>query len=359
MQVAADTIAPSTIAVGLAVGAAVVGAILWTPLSLIPLSLENSRMNRRIVDADRPHPDEVRNSRVIAAQFVPMTVVNLMAGALAGIGASMFVDNGRLRWPSSPAPLVLIVSAIALTELIGIVLVAYLTRPTWAWIEDSSVFRSYLRQVKARGWAGERELAQLRKRQSAWAGTTNVRPLRSPRDLRELGLELPAAGKEWASHEGCDHAEFGAELQADVSRKQVGRWITRRRLWRLGIPPLVTALAIAGEARGLMVAAGLTFSWSLVLTVPIAFCCAVVLYWLAFRVGRLDLVMTNRYLALERAQLRDCDQLIDQINEMHAREQADASPVPADSGADQLMLRIGRWEICRHHNGTQATRRLP
>jgi hypothetical protein len=359
MPVAADTIAPSTVAVGLTVGAVVIGAILWTPLSLIPLSLENSRMNRRIVDAERPHPDEVRNSRVIAAQFVPMSVVTLMAGALAGIGASMFVDNGRLRWPSSQAPLALIVSAIALTELIGIVLVAYLTRPTWAWIEDSSVFRSYLRQVKARGWAGERELAQLRKRQSTWAGTTNVRPLRSPRDLRELGLELPAAYKEWASPDGCDHAEFGAELQADVSRKQIERWIMRRRLWRLGIPPLVTALAIAGEARGLMVVAGLPFSLSLVLTVPVAFCCGIVLYWLAFRVGRLDLVMTNRYLALERAQLRDCDQLMAQIDELHTREQANASPASADSSADWLTLRIGRWEICRHHNGTQATRRSP
>jgi hypothetical protein len=84
-----------------------------------------------------------------------MSVVNLMAGALAGIGASMFVANGQLRWPSSQVPLALIVSAISLVELIGVLFVAYLTRPTWAWIEDSSVFRSYLRQVKLRGWVGE------------------------------------------------------------------------------------------------------------------------------------------------------------------------------------------------------------
>lgn len=115
----------------------------------------NSHMSRRIVDAERPHPDDVRNSIVIAVQVVAMSVVNLMAGALAGIGASMFVANGQLRWPSSQVPLALIVSAISLVELIGVLFVAYLTRPTWAWIEDSSVFRSYLRQVKLRGWVGE------------------------------------------------------------------------------------------------------------------------------------------------------------------------------------------------------------
>jgi hypothetical protein len=311
-------------------------------------------MNKRIKDAERPHPDEIRDSRIVAAQFVPMSVVNLMAGALAGIGASLFVSKGRLLWPASQVPLALIMSAVTLIELTGIAIAAYLARPTWAWVEDSSVFRSYLRQLRARGWVGEGELAEVQKRKLIWSSRTNVRPLRNPRDLCELGLELPTAHEEWASSVRCDPVEFGARLRAEVGVKQTRRWIVRRRWRRLGIAPFVSGLAIAGLIRGLVGIAGLAASLSVLLFVPLAFGCIATLYWIAFQVGRLDLVMTNRYLALERAQLRECDWLIEQIEDLHARQKINNSVAYGGSDVRRMILRIGRWEILRHRDGRSA-----
>jgi hypothetical protein len=331
-------------------GAVLIPIALWAPIGLSTLGLDNSRMNKRIKDAERPHPDEIRDNRAMAAQFVPMSMVNLMAGALAGIGASLFVSGGRLLWPASKVPLVLIVSAIVLIEFTGISIVAYLSRPRWAWIEDSSIFRSYLRQLKARGWIGEGELAEVQKRRLAWSSKTIVRPLRNPHDLSELGLEFSSARQEWASSIRTDPVEFGVRMRAEVSTKQSCRWIFRRRLWRLGIAPLVSGLAIAGLICGLISFAGLPAVLSVLLFVPLSFGCIGTLYWIAFRVGRFDLVMTNRYLALERAQLHDCGQLIAQIEELHERKQVSTSVACANSDAGRVILRIGRWEILRHHH---------
>lgn len=336
--------------VSIVAGAALIPIILWAPIGLLTLGLDNSRMNKRIKDAERPHPDEIRDGRVIAAQFVPMSVVNLMAGALAGIGASLFVSGGRLVWRASQVPLALIVSAIVLIEFTGIAIVAYLARPTWAWVEDSSVFRSYLRQLKARGWIREGELAEIRKRRSEWLSRTNARPLHNPHDLSDLGLELPRAHEEWASPVRYNPVEFGARLRREVSANQARRWIACRRLWRLGIAPLASGLAIAGMILGLALIAGLAAPLSVLLFVPIAFGCVAVLYLIAFRVGRFDLVMTNRYLALERAQLRDCDRLIEQIEHLHAHEKVNNSVAWTDPDAGRVMLRIGRWEILRCHD---------
>jgi hypothetical protein len=38
-------------------------------------------------------------------QLALMGMVNVMAGAQAGIGSSLFVDEGRLRWPLFPGAL--------------------------------------------------------------------------------------------------------------------------------------------------------------------------------------------------------------------------------------------------------------
>jgi hypothetical protein len=333
------------------VGAALIPIALWAPIGLSTLGLDNSRMNKRIKDAERPHPDEIRDNRAIAAQFVPMSMVNLTAGSLAGIGASLFVSGGRLLWPASKVPLALIVSAIVLIEFTGIAIVAYLSRPRWAWVEDSSIFRSYLRQLKARGWIGEGELAEVQKRRSAWLSKTIVRPLRSPHDLCELSLEFSSARQEWASSIRYNPVEFGARLRAEVSVKQARRWILHRRLWRLGIAPLMSGLAIAGLICGLISFTGLPASLSVLLFVPLSFSCVGGLYWIAFRVGRLDLVMTNRYLALERAQLRDCDRLIAKIEELHKREQVSTPVACTNSDAARVILRIGRWAIWRHQDG--------
>jgi hypothetical protein len=340
--------------VRLVVGFAVFLALLWTPISLLSLGLDDLLMKRRIKDLERPNPDEIRSYKIIVSQFVPMSVVNVMAGALAGIGASLFVDSGRLRWPSSQTPIVLIGLAIFLTEFTGIAIAFSVTRPTRAWITDSSVFRSYLRQVNARRWVGDSELADIKRLQEMWSAKTNVRPLRDPDELRGLGLELPMAREEWASLVRYDPVQFRDRLRADVNTRQIRRWITRKRLWRLGIPPLVTGLALAGVIRGLIRLTGLSTWVSVLLFVPLAFGCVFLLYWLAFRIGGRDLVATNRYLALERKQLCDSDKLISQIEQSNGQEQANASPTDGVPDSSRFVIRIGRWELC-HRPGARST----
>jgi hypothetical protein len=325
-------------------GFAALVAALWAPLSLVPLGSYNSRMNRQIRDFERPHPEEVRNNKLVVGQFVPMSVVTLIAGTLAGISASLFVYDGHLRWPSSQVPLALFGFAIFVAEFGGIAIASYVSRPTQSWVEDSSVFRSWLRRMRARGWIEESELAQIRKIQSKWAATSKAWPLRNPHELRQLGLELLIAREEWASPIQPDPVQFGARLSADMDAGQVWCWIRHKRLWRLGIPPVISGLALAGIIRGLIRLTGLSLSLSVLLSVPIAFGCVALLYWLAFRIGRLDLVMTNRYLALERKQLDDCDQLIDIIQRCRD-EQVNASPIYGPQR--MLVVRIGRWELCR------------
>ena len=322
--------------------------ILVASLAWLTLGLDNLRMNRRIKDFDGPQPDEVRNARVMASQFVTMSVVNLIAGALAGIGGSLFVDGGRLRLPSTQAPILLITFALILTEFTGMALAFYVSRPVRAWITDSSIFRSYLRTLRARGRVGENELAEIRIDLEGWLGKTKARPLRDPHELSRLGLALPRAPEEWVAR--WDPVEFGTRLRADVSIEQVLRWITRKRLWRLGIPPLLLGLALAIITCGLAGFDDLTPSLSVSLYAILAIGFSSPLYLLTYQFGQLDLVMTNRYLALEKKQLRDCDQLISQVQQLHDREQINAAQTEADPSACRVLLRIGQWDLYRRYD---------
>lgn len=161
--------------------------LIWTIFWLLQIGLDGRQMNRRIKDADHPSPDELRNRAVMVGQLALMGMVNVMAGALAGIGSSLFVDEGRVRWPSSQAPYALIILAVSLTVFSGIIIAAYITRPARKWVWDTSDFRSYLRQIKREGVVSETELVEIRERRERWERHTNVRPLRNPEELRALG----------------------------------------------------------------------------------------------------------------------------------------------------------------------------
>jgi hypothetical protein len=325
--------------------------LIWTMFWLLYLGLDSRQMNRQIKDAEHPSPDELRNRAVMIGQLALMGLVNVMAGALAGIGSSLFVDGGRFRLPSSQVPYILIVIAASLTVFSGIIIGTYITRPAREWVWDTSDFRSYLRQVKREGLVSETELAKIRKRRDRWDVRTNVRPLRGPNDLSRLGLELRKAHEEWASSAPNDPVEFGTRLRADVTAKQVWRWIWRRRFWQLGVSSAIASCAVAliitGRLASKLPRLPILFPW--LLLIALALICIAFVYLLAFRVGRLDLVMTNRYFALERKQLRDCDSLIGQIQELHRRRQEYASLAGADGSADKLVFRIGRWDLCRRN----------
>jgi hypothetical protein len=331
--------------------------LLWTLYWLLYLGLDDREMNRRIKDAEHPPPDELRNRVVITSQLVLMSLVNVMAGTVAGIAASLFVDGGRFRWPSSQVPFVLIIIAVLLTGFSGLAIAVYITRPALMWVWDTSDFRSYLQQVKGEGLVSEVGLAEIRQRRLKWDTRTNVRGLRNRDELGKLRLELPQAHKEWGvSSAPDDHIEFARQLRKDVTAKQVWRWILRKRLWRLGMPPFIAgwtlALIIVGRLAPILPRLPIVFPW--LLFVVLALICTLLLYILTFQVGQLDLVVTNRLAALERKQLDDCDSLIKQIRELHKRQQEHASDASVDGGTDKLMFRIGRWDLCRRSNGTSG-----
>jgi len=330
--------------------------LIWTIIWLLYLGLDGRQMNRRMKDAEHPSPEDLRNRAVMVGQLALMGVVNVMAGALAGVGSSLFVDGGRFRWPSSQVPYALITVAVSLTVFSGTIIAAYITRPVRKWVWDTSDFRSYLRQIKREGLVSETGLVEIRKRRERWEKRTNARPLRTPEELSTLGLELPKAHEEWVSSAPNDPVVFGSLLRADVTAKQVWRWIWRKRLWQLGIPPFIAgctiALIIIGRLASILPSLPLLFAW--LLLIVLALICIRSVYWLAFRVGRLDLVMTNRYLALERKQLSDCDCLIGQIEESHRRQQEYTSLAGANGSPDKLVFRIGRWDLCRRNEEISA-----
>jgi hypothetical protein len=312
----------------------------FTLYSFIDLGWYDRKLNRQIKDAERPPPDEERDLQAIASQLAPMSMVNILAGTLAGIGASLFVANGRLRWPSSAIPYYLIQGALALTVLTGMALTAYIRRPRRSWVRDASALRSYLRQVNERGHVEESELIEIQKLRSRWKENTNAWPLRKASELKELGLELPSAHSEWNSPTLQDPVQFGADLRKEVNKIQVRRWIRRKRLWKLVIPPYACGLTLAGLIGVVIVSANFTVWKSALFYLPIVCGYTLFLYWIAFRIGRLDLVVTNRLFALERAQLERCDRLIEQIKRKHMLRQVKAGPTTG-----KLILRIGRWEL--------------
>src|SRR5262249_54064292 len=128
----------------------------------------------------------------------------------------------------------------------------------------------------------------------------------------------------------------------------------------LGILPLLSGITFGLVLAGIIrVSAHLTWLTFWTLLFPLlTFGCIVVLSWLAFRAGRVDLVLINRRLALERKQVHDCDQLITQIEGRRDQERADASPTDVHPGAGRSIIRIGRWDFCLRYDGIPARRKV-
>lgn len=312
--------------------------------SLLRLFVDNRRLNRRIKDGKGLHPDDAKNLSSLGGQLVLMNVINVIAGASAGVGSSLFVDGDRLRWPPTGWAAALIAGALFAAEITGIFVVRYTTRPTRAWITDTSIFRSQLTQISRIGPIDDEEMKEICSIRKEWCSRTIVRPLRSRSELHRLGLELGSARQEWTSAVPVDRKEFGNRLLAEVSRKQARLWIRSKRRWPAILPTgsavsLVVSIIIemwaASSSRFLLVS----------VAVVIGLVWGAALYHLTIPVARRDLVMTNRCVALERMQLSDCDQLIQRIKENRKSERAGSRlEVP---WLDRLVMRVGGWELYR------------
>lgn len=180
---------------------------------------------------------------------------------------------------------------------------------------------------------------------SEWSSRTIVRPLRSAQELQKLGLELSSARQEWTSPTPTNPVAFGDKLRAEVSRKQVWLWIWRKRLWRLGIPSAGSTFTLAALTFVALVPYTHSKFPTIILLVTLALLWGAVLYSMSFFVARRDLVMTNRYIALEQKQLNDCDQLIERIKELHKIQ--GNGPFLDRRDRSSLVVRIGRWDLQR------------
>jgi hypothetical protein len=318
---------------------------LGTLISLLSLSADNRRMNRQIKDGQGLHPDDARNLSSLGGQLVLINLINVIAGAAAGVGASLFVDGDRLRWPPTGWAGALIVAALVAAEITGIFVVRYTTRPTRAWITDTSIFRTYLTRISRSGPVDDGEMEEILASRDEWLSRTIVRPLRSRSELQRLGLELKSARQEWISTEPIDRAAFGNQLISEVSRKQVHLWIKHKRRWRLAILPAGSAASLtASIIIELWVAASSRFLL-VIISLVTGLLWGAALYRVTFPVARRDLIMTNRYVALERMQLNACQRLIQRIEE--ARESEDSGLRLKTSGHGRLVMRIGTWDLYR------------
>lgn len=301
-----------------------------TLISLLGLSAHNQHMNRKIKDGKGLLPEEAKNLSSLGGQLVLMNVINVIAGATAGVGASLFVDGDRLRWPPTGWAVALIAAALFAAEITGIFVVRYTTRPTRAWITDASIFRAKLIQISRLGPIDDEEMEELLDTRDEWRSRTIVRPLRNRSELQQLGLELKSARQEWISTTPINRKEFGNRLLAEVSSKQVRLWIRSKRRW-LAILPTGSAVSLAAT---IITELWVVATSRLLLVITALVCgliCEAAFYGITFPVARRDLVMTNRYVALERMQLNACEQLIQRIQE----------------NRDHLVMRIGGWDLYR------------
>lgn len=170
------------------IGASFLGMSAWALISAFSLWTDNWRMNQQIKDGKGLHPNEVRNLSSLGGQLVLINVINVIAGATAGIGASLFVDGAQLRWPPTELAVGLIATALAATEITGIFVIRYTTRPTRAWITDSSIFRSYLARINASGLVGDDDMDDILATQSKWSSHTIVRPCEAGKNCKNLDL---------------------------------------------------------------------------------------------------------------------------------------------------------------------------
>ncbi|MGW4528982.1 hypothetical protein [Amycolatopsis sp. NPDC004378] len=313
---------------------------LWLVTYIVVTPIQSRISNRRLRWTTGDHVEDVRNRASLAAQLSLMGPVNTVAGAFAGLGASMYVVNSEFQFTTSLLPVILLGIALVSVQFGGLIIGFWASRPLRAWITNPLVLEATLRRRVQEGPAPremvddfEQNLADLRRKPS-------VRGLKTADDLMRLGMQAPAALEEWPAAPDHDSAKWTKIVRHELDRHAGRRWLWHghRRSFLL---PLVLGSALAfavawlGTVQfdsGPIVAAVLVIAFSL---------WHLLLAWLGSKAVREDLVLTNRQDALVRAKLSLCAELILALR----RQGEPATATSVDSTT--LVVSIGRWQLRR------------
>lgn len=332
-----------SIAVAIASGILVL-ASMWTALGLLGVGPDASRVNNRMRYTIGPHPEEVRSRHSLLAQLGIMGMVNIVAGAAAGLGASLYSINGQLRFNNSTTPIAVIGVAIVIVEVSGFVIGYWATRPLTAWITDPHMLEAMLRRALHDGVSHNGEVDDLANVFEELEATPSTPRLKKRGDLRRLGIEAPSAALEWRPTNNHDPRGWAKRIRDELSLRDSWRWAWCRRRLGLVIPLALTILAALTIALLATLtrfshfnAAGLA-----ILYIGLAAWC-VILSWLVTLASRAELVMVNRQAAREAAKLRTCKDLLLALRNRTTTTPSRLPNVPASG----IRLSIGRWTLFR------------
>ncbi|WP_410631500.1 hypothetical protein [Amycolatopsis sp. cmx-4-83] len=313
---------------------------LWLVMSVAVTAVLSRSANRRLRWTTGDHVEDVRNRSSLFAQLSMMGMVNTVAGAFAGLGASMYVVNSKVQFTWSIVPVFLLGIALVLVQGGGLVVGYWASRPLRAWITSPFVLEATVRKQLQAGPAPaeviddyDQILAELRRRPLVRGLTTSdgrVRP----------GMRSPVAEEEWPPARDHDPVGWTGRVRDDLDRRAAWRWVWHGQR-RAFVLPLGIGVVLSGTAIGLS-AAQLNPGAPTTVALAVAFgLWHVFLCWLGSKAARVELVLINRQHALVLAKLTVCADLIKALRELNRP----VHPVAAEPVLP--VLSVGRWQLFR------------
>ncbi|MGY4770354.1 hypothetical protein ACXC9Q_25870 (plasmid) [Kribbella sp. CWNU-51] len=280
--------------------------------------------------------EENQRERELVWMTVGMNITAVVAGAYAGIGGALFVDNGTLHWPKGSDGIAMIAGAAMLVLLVGIIGLDHLTRPWHRWIDEAGALRQRLRQMSTNPELDPHEL------QMAEATLRRLRHKhfhsRRFRLLLRLGVIDPEAARDWRRSDGrrWDPARLsrGQVLRFSLVGGTSSGYLVFALLWLAA--ESWYAFHNLGDHWWIASVAFLVFlavPWSITL----------ISVWP-------ELVLENRRFARERVWLAECRQ------RLHALQVQAAGPAPAPPApTDRVWIQVGSWLLVRRRGSNRNT----
>lgn len=312
-------------------------------MSWVSQRLSNSRMRGH---SYRLQPRVLRSRRDLFQQIVVVNMVGVLAGAVAGLGASLFVDDGRLRFPTEPWPVIIIGSSVMLVLLVGSWTVIRLSRPEHERYADAEMLsRATKDMIRAPTSLDPRELRRSRQfiKRRMWSSR-----IYGPRDRdRYLKPGISCARQEWLWVENGDttrrpssaHDQDHAQWRYRDFRRQMYRGASWRVVvdWAVRGPSrfaaaLFMAAAVIGVCLFAISISSLTFgihsgslfrnAWTCTAGVVLTSLTAVAYAALLGGLARETAIRNNRVEALDLAYLHRAERYINQLIGMRSNAES-------------------------------------
>ncbi|MFB9924148.1 hypothetical protein ACFORO_10185 [Amycolatopsis halotolerans] len=233
------------------VAATLVLAELWSVLAIFSVGFDSRRGNRRLRWITGDDAETVRDRHSLMAQLSMMGIVNTVAGAAAGLGASMYAANNHLQFTQSVVPIFMIGMAVLAVQASGLVVGHWASRPRRAWITNPFVLEATLRQSLREGPVPDHTIDEYEQILEKLRSETSVLFLKKPIPSKRWASLLPlrrASGLPRATvRRRSGRSSFGPtsrRKQCGAGSGPAGNWPSSARsrsaFWRL---PLLSACA--------------------------------------------------------------------------------------------------------------------